>query len=90
MRKRVLWLAAPIGLAAGAASRLRRRRRRPEETSDPRAEELKRRLDESRALVEEREEFESGETPIDAVEDRRRAVHERARESIDELRPTDG
>lgn len=92
MRRRVLWIAAPIGLAAGAASRLRRRRRRrpEEEAPDPRAEELKQRLDESRALVEEREEFESGETPIDAVEDRRRAVHERARESIDELRPQDG
>ncbi len=86
MRKRLLWL-APIGLAAGAASRLRRRKQAAETETvpDPRAEELKRRLDESREIVSEREEFEAGETPIDAVEDRRRAVHERGRSAIDDI-----
>ena len=46
---------------------------------DPRAEELRQKLDESRAVVDERDEFEAGETPVDeadpgeAVDDRRRA-----------------
>jgi hypothetical protein len=88
MRKGLLWL-APIGLAAGAASRLRRRKRAPktetETVPDPRAEELKQRLDESREIVSEREEFEAGETPIDTVEDRRRTVHEQARGAIDDM-----
>ena len=53
-------------------------------SADP-AEELRRKLDESRSLVSEREEFEAGETPIDAVEDRRRAVHERGRGAIDDI-----
>ena len=44
--------------------------------------------DESRALVDEREEFESAETPVDEaeVDDRRRAVHERGRAAADQMR----
>ena len=54
---------------------------------DPRADELRRRLDESRALAEEEppEDFTSGETPVDA-EGRRRDVHARGRSAIDEMR----
>ena len=55
---------------------------------DPRADELRRRLDESRALAEEEpaaDDFTSGETPVDADE-RRRDVHARGREAIDEMR----
>jgi hypothetical protein len=52
---------------------------------DPRAGELRRRLDESRALAEEPEDFTSGETPVDA-EERRRDVHARGRSAIDEMR----
>ena len=55
---------------------------------DPRADELRRRLDESRALSEEREDFTSGETPVDA-EERRRDVHARGRSAIDEMRGDD-
>ena len=54
---------------------------------DPRADELRRRLDESRALAAEpgADDFTSGETPVDA-EDRRRDVHARGRSAIDEMR----
>ncbi len=55
---------------------------------DP-AEELRAKLEESRVVVGEREEFEAGETPVDAAPDpesRRRDVHEQARKRIDELR----
>ena len=63
-----------------------------ESGTDPRAEELRRRLDESRTLVEERDEFEAGEIPVDeaettsGVDERRREVHEAGRGSIDEMR----
>jgi hypothetical protein len=66
---------------------LRRRR------ADPRAEELRRKLAESRSMVEEREEFEGGELTVDraqpAPEDpeaRRRAVHEHGRTAVDRMR----
>ena len=60
---------------------------------EPHVEALKARLAESKALVEEREEFESGETPIDRAEpvpselgDRRRSVHDRGREVAQQMR----
>jgi hypothetical protein len=91
VRRPVAWL-----LGAFAAVLLRRRRRavaaEPLERPDPRAEELRRKLEESRAIVEEREEFEAAETPVDKVEPaadpdaRRRAVHESAREAAERMR----
>jgi hypothetical protein len=78
-----------------------RRRRRPEPVplplpeTDPAAE-LRRKLDESRPLVEEREEFESAETPVDhaaapgELEERRRHVHEQGRAAVDEMRASGG
>jgi hypothetical protein len=57
---------------------------------DPRADELRRRLDESRAVAQQQEadDFTSGETPVDA-EERRRDVHARGRSAIDEMRGDD-
>jgi len=65
-----------------------RRRRAPATApvEDPRAAE---KLDESRTVVEDREEFESGETTVDtdvAVEDRRQAVHERGKAAAEQMR----
>ena len=90
VRARTAWLAG----AAGAAIAVYRRMRRPvaEPAEDPRAGELREKLDESRTLVDEREEFESAEKPVDEVEDdaspedRRRAVHERGRAAADQMR----
>jgi hypothetical protein len=66
-----------------------RRRHKPAPASahDP-ADALRAKLEESRALVEERDAFEEGETPVDQAdpEVRRRSVHEQARARIDELR----
>jgi len=96
MRRPLAWL-----LGAFAAVLLRRRRAatatvervaEPEPASDPRAEELRQKLTESREVVEEREEFEAAETPVDQAEvasdpeSRRRAVHESARSLADEMR----
>jgi hypothetical protein len=85
---RLAWLGA-VGLAGVAV--YRKLRRSPAPVEDPRAEELRRKLDESRTLVDEREEFESAETTVDAAEpaqvkDRRRNVHERGRAAADEMR----
>src|SRR5438132_14240064 len=97
MRLRLAWLTG--GALAGFL--FFRRRRRPElmppalPETDPAAE-LRRKLDESRPLVEERDEFESAETPVDLaaapgeLEERRRYVHEQGRAAVDEMRATDG
>jgi len=70
-----------------------RRRREPAAVPDPRAEELKRKLEESRSIVEERDEFEVGETPVDQAEpapidpaERRRDVHEEGRAAVERMR----
>jgi hypothetical protein len=89
MRARLAWLFGAAG-AAGVAYRALRRRPTTE-AADPRAEELRRKLDESKPIVAEREEFESGETPVDeaeptSLEDKRTAVHERGQAAAREMR----
>jgi hypothetical protein len=94
MRRPLAW-----SLGAFAAVLLGRRRRAAataepvaEPAQDPRAEELRRKLAESRELVSERDEFEAAETPIDKAEvasdpeSRRRAVHQSAREAAEQMR----
>jgi hypothetical protein len=87
VRARTAWLGA-LGVAGAAVVRALRRKPAPAPAPDPRAEELRRKLEESRAVVDEREEFESAETPVDQVEvdDRRRAVHERGRAAAEQMR----
>jgi hypothetical protein len=73
------------------AYRSLRRRSVAEPAADPRAEELRRKLAESKPLLEEREEFEAGETPVDeselaTLEEKRTALHERGREAAREMR----
>jgi hypothetical protein len=72
---------------------LRRSREPVAATSDPRADELRRKLAESRTMVEEREEFEGAELTVDLAEpapedpeSRRRAVHESARATVEQMR----
>jgi hypothetical protein len=84
MDRRFAWL----GAAAGALAVWRWRRRKPQVEQDP-AESLRAKLEESRAVVDERDRFEERETPVDEAADpeaRRRTVHEEARARIDELR----
>ena len=72
--------------AVGRWFRRRPKRAAPEQ-DDP-ADALRARLEESRALVGERDDFEAGETPVDEADPdaRRRSVHEQARARIDDLR----
>jgi hypothetical protein len=72
---------------------LRRRREPVVAADDPRADELRRKLAESRSLVDERDEFEAAELTVDVAEpapenpeSRRRAVHESARATVDQMR----
>ena len=93
MRRPASWL-----LGAFAAAGLLRRRKQtgappPEDAGlDPRAEELRRKLAESRTIVEERETFEAAETTVDQAhapqdpETRRRAVHETGRAAAERMR----
>jgi len=96
MRARTAWLAGAAGAAIAVYRRMRRAPAAPASVEDPRAGELRERLEESRAVVDEREEFESAETPVDEVEadaspeDRRRAVHERGRAAADQMRDGSG
>ena len=96
MRRLLAWLA---GAAAGAAAlrvlkaRFREPAATPSADRDPRAEELRRKLDESRTLVAERDEFEEGELTVDRaeasagdVDERRRRVHEHGRAAAEEMR----
>jgi hypothetical protein len=90
MRRRKLLIGGGIAVAGGALYR-KLRRKKPAAEPDPAAE-LRRKLDESRATVQERDEFESGEVPVDraepGIDERRRDVHRRAQASIEEMRDT--
>jgi hypothetical protein len=90
-------LLALLGGIALLRAWLARRRARAE--TDP-AEELRRKVEASRKLAADQEEFAAGETPVDLspegpapspgapgdADERRREVHERGRAAIDDMR----
>ena len=77
-----------LAALAGIAGIAWFRRRKPAPGPDPAAE-LKAKLAESRGVLDDREEFEAGEKPVNEAPDdpaaRRREVHDRARAAIDDL-----
>jgi hypothetical protein len=83
---------ALLGVLAGAAVLAARRRQpaAPAPAADDPAEELRRKLAEAKGVEAEREAEEAGEIPIDraepSLEERRRRVYEKARETADEMR----
>jgi hypothetical protein len=79
VRARLAWLLGGAGLA-GAFYALTRRRPQPAAPVDSRAEELRQKLAESRAVAAEPD-----EKPGDVAE-KRRAVHERGRAAAEEMR----
>ena len=93
MKRLTAWLAgAAGGLAAYRA--LKRKRPQAELADDARAVELKAKLDEARAVADDRDAFESGEVPVDDAEAldpqaRRAQVHEQGRAALDEMRGED-
>lgn len=108
MRRTWAWLAGGFGIAAMLRGLRRRGATEeeapiryapeldetpaPEPEPDPRAEELRVRLAEAKAAGSDRDEFEAGETTVDASEAsvdlaaRRRSLHEQGRAAIDEMR----
>jgi hypothetical protein len=86
------------GIAVALAALWRAIRRRPPgwtdpgTSVDPRADELRARLDESRVVVDDREEFEAAQTPVDSAEavpdpdERRREIHAEGRSAVDRMR----
>ena len=91
MKARTAWLAGAAGAAIAVYRKLRPAPTSPPASAeDPRAEELRQKLEESRTVAEEQHEevAASAETPVDEadVESRRAAVHERARSAADEMR----
>jgi hypothetical protein len=96
MNRRLVFLTGGVALGVAGVWRAVRRKPRPVTESDPRAEELRARLDESRAVVDDREEFAGAETTVDAVdavpepEERRRAVHAEGRAAAEKMRGSKG
>jgi hypothetical protein len=96
VRNRIGLVLGGVAVAGAALYRAIRPQRRPPEpipAPDPRADELRAKLEESRSVVAEREEFEGAETPVDLAAEvapdlgeRRRAVHERGRQVAEEMR----
>ena len=92
VNRRLAFITGGVALGTAAVWRTIRRRPRPEPPVDPRAEKLRARLDESRAVVDDRDEFEAAETTVDAVdavpdpEERRRSVHAEGRAAADRMR----
>jgi hypothetical protein len=96
VRNRALaWAAGALG--GLAAWRVLTRRKPPAPVVapppvDPRADELRRKLDESRTMADERDEFEGAETTVDEAEApmepdaRRRSVHEQGRAAVEQMR----
>ena len=89
MRHPLAWLLGGFALLGF----LRRKREAPITPGDPRARELRRKLAESRSIVEERDEFESAELTVDQAEPvpedpeaRRRAVHEAGQTAVERMR----
>ena len=88
MRRPLAWLLGGFALLGF----LRRRREAPITAGDPRAAELRRKLAESRSIVEERDEFEAAELTVDQAEPapedpetRRRAVHDAGRATVERM-----
>jgi hypothetical protein len=86
------WLAGAAGLA-GLIKALKQRPaplpELPAAGPDPRADELRKRLEESKTLIGEPSEAEAADVPVDeavAPQDKRRQVHERARAAVDRMR----
>jgi hypothetical protein len=80
-------------VAGAAAYRVLVRRPPAPVVPEPHVEALKSKLAESRVVAEDREEFESAETPVDQAEsvppevgERRRTVHERGRQAAEQMR----
>ena len=105
MRRGLAWLGGALGLAALLRLRRRSRGTFERRDSDP-ADELRARLELARDTPDDRDEFDAAEgQPIDeageaagqprsdqprSIEERRRAIHDKAEQALGEMRRSDG
>ena len=92
MRSGLAWLGGALGLAALWRYLQRQQPSKPVPGPDPAAE-LRARLDEARAAADDRDEFDAAEgQPLEeaeaprSIEERRRAIHEKAQQALGEMR----
>lgn len=92
MRRGLAWAAGAVGLAA-LWRLLRREPAAPLPPAPDPAEELRARLEQARQAADDRDEFDAAEgQPVDEVgapptlDERRRAIHERAQQSLEEMK----
>ncbi len=92
-------LLAGLGGALGLAAlwRFLRRSPSPQTTEVDPAEELRVRLEQAREAADDRDEFDASEgQPVDeveqplSIEERRRAIHEKAQQALGEMHGSDG
>ena len=92
MRRALAWIAGALGLAAFVRYLRDRSAAPPAPAEADPAAELKRRLEEARGAADDRDEFDAAQgQPVDEAEprsiaERRQAVHEQAREALEEMR----
>lgn len=101
MRRGLAWLGGALGLAAWLRLRRRSSGTFERRESDP-ADELRARLEQARSIVDDRDEFDAAQSqpaqrqPVDevaprSVEERRRAIHDKAQQALGEMqRPDSG
>ena len=93
MQGRLALIVGGAAVAGAAVYRALVRRSPAPVEPEPHAEALKTKLAEAREVADDREEFESAETPVDQAEsvplevgDRRASVHERGRQVAEQMR----
>lgn len=91
MRRGLAWLGGALGVAAWLRLRRRSSGTFERRDSDP-ADELRARLDQARATVDDRDAFDAAEgQPVDevepprSIEERRRAIHDKAQQALGEM-----
>ena len=96
MKRALAGLAGALGLIA-LWRMLRREKEAPDRPAVDPADELRARLEQARETADDRDEFDAAEgQPLDEVgeprslEERRRAIHEQAQETLGEMNRPDG
>lgn len=95
MRRGLAWLGGALGVATFVRLRRRSGAAFERSDSDP-ADELRARLEQARNTPDDRDEFDAAEgQPVDgaepprSIDERRRAIHEQAREALGEMQRLD-
>lgn len=97
MRRGLAWLGGALGLAALVRLRRRSAPAAPDLAASDPAAELRAKLEQARGAGDDRDAFDAAEgQPVDtageeaeaprSIEERRRAIHERAQQALDEMR----